>query len=326
MWLSILALVVACEGHVQLFHKASINFTRPIRNAPSVAADGTLSTAGPCGGVLTWGNKTFSTVTPGENVSLAFAYNGGHQSATDNMLRVAMVCGRPNSDALLRNTTVAPTSSPEVNASTSKTLSAGGYDLWVIIPQIPTMTNGQFCTISVLDKRNWGGCVDVEIVNAGAPTPAPANALAGVSLTGSYSFGTTQCVTSSPGCCCLVGAVNVTHATGAATATGSLVLTSCVNGSVVTNMTTSTTITLDQTASNLASLRGSVAVGSNTLTFQATPAGAVVTDTSSVPMYCGLQVSALAPTAGPGTPGANSASVRGLVAGAAVTMGAVLFF
>lgn len=310
MWLSVLALIVACEGHVRLIHKG--NFTRPIRNAATVSADGTLSTAGPCGGVLNWGNKTFSTVTPGENVSLVFAYNGGHQDPTQNMLRVAMICGRPNSDVMLKNTTVAPTFSPLVNASASLT---SGYDLWVIIPPIQNGTNGQFCTISALDVRNWGGCIDVEIVAPGAPTPAPANALTGVSLAGKYSFGDAQCVYDSPQCCCVHGQFNVSHVTGASSATGSLML-SCTNG---TNVSSTNTVALTQVAPNLASLKGSTMVNNKTLTFQVTTTGVLMTDDSAMPQFCGFR-----PRVAP--PVDNSANVQGIFAGLFVTMASALFF
>lgn len=317
MWLSILALIVACEGHVRLIHKSY--FTRPIRNAATVSSDGTLSTSGPCGGVLTWGNKTYSTVTPGENVSLVFAYNGGHQDPKMNMLRVAMVCGRLGSDALLKNSTVAPTFSPLVNASASLTT---GYDLWVIIPQIPNIPNGQFCTISALDVRNWGGCIDVEIVNAAAPTNAPANALAGVSLAGSYSFGNTECVGESPNCCCAIGQLNVTHTTGAASGTGSLLINSC-NGTTVSGLTGS--VSLTQTALNLGSIKGSVTLSNGkTLTFQVTATGVISTDDSAAPMFCGVNTGAAKPN--PNTPTPDSASAHGVFVGFVVTVAAALFF
>lgn len=320
MWLSILALIVACEGHVRLIHKSY--FSRPIRNAGTPAADGVLSVSGPCGGSLKWGNNTYSTVTPGQNVSLVFAYNGGHQNGTLNMLRVAMICGRPDSDVLLKNTTVAPTFSPLVNASNSST---AGYDLWVIIPQIQAGTNGQFCTISALDVRNWGGCIDVEIVDPTAPTPAPAaNALTGVSLGGSYPFGTSECVMDSPNCCCVNGGINVTHTTGATTATASFNFVDCVNG---TSVATTNTVMLTQTASNLASVKGSVTLSNGKLlSFEATTTGVLMTDDSAVPMFCGIKTAGNGISPTPANKDTNSASVQGFFAAFVVAVAAALSF
>jgi len=328
MWI-LLALALACEAHVHLIH--SSYFTYPIRNAPTVSADGTLSTAGPCGGVLTWGNKTYTQVTPGQNVSFTYAYNGGHQSPTLNMLRVAMNCGKPETDLDLANSTVAPTFSPLVNASTSSTL---GYHLWVIIPAIPSGMNGAFCTISGLDVRNWGGCFDVEIVAASTPTPAT-NALTGLSVGGVYTFGEKQCTPDSPNCCCVSGTLQVQHITGATSATGTAELTQC---NTTTNGTLHTIqlivpVTLTQTSMSLASLKGTVTAGANSLSFlvSAGTGGAntliMTDDTSPLPYYCGLN-SNLYAAAGtsPTTANNNGGNARTVGSGIAAVLLALLFF
>jgi len=320
MWLSVVALALVCEAHVRLLHKPY--FTLPIRNAPTMSADGTLSTAGPCGGVQDWGNKSYTTVTVGQNLSLVYAYNGGHQSPTLNMLRVAMVCGKQMSDVLLKNETVAPIFSPLVNASASSTL---GYDLWVIIPAIPSGMNGQFCTISALDVRNWGGCVDVEIVAAGTPTPAPSNALTGINLGGLYTFGSTSCTPDSPACCCVSGTMQVTHTAGATTATATVWFGVCANSNGTSNnVNTSAVVQFTQPAANLASLKATVTVLTNTLTFQLTKGltsnSLIMTDDSAVPYYCGFNTN----MGGGGTPPGNSASRTG--SGIAAIIFAALLF
>jgi len=281
-----------CEAHVRLLHKPE--FTLPIRNAASVSADGTLSTAGPCGGVYNWGNKTFSTVTVGQNLTLVFGYNGGHQSPTLNMLRVAMVCGRINKDDQLKNNSanLATNACPKVNASASLT---SGYYLWVVIPALQTGMNGEFCTISVLDERNWGGCVDVQVLpRPGSPTMAPVeqNALIGKNVAGDYTFGSAQCEVDSPACCCVSGNMTVVHVTGATLASAIIRLSTCVytNG---TSRAVDTVVTaqLNQQAITLASLKATVTVGANTLTFTisaATSNTLLMTDDSAAPGYCGV--------------------------------------
>lgn len=319
----VFALVALCEAHVRLIHKPY--FSLNIRNAPTPSSDGTLSVAGPCGGSLTWGKSGFSNVTVGDNLTLVFAYNGGHQSATDNMLRIAMVCGRPDSDVALKNTTVATVTSPLVNASDSLTT---GYDLWVVIPDIQPGTNGNMCTISALDVRNWGGCIDV-MVSPAPTTPTPAgtvvNGMAGKSVAGIYQFGETQCIHDSPGCCCVTGSLNLSHVTGSGNATGQVWLTSCnhTNYTGTDNISMAYPVTLTQAALTLSSMKGTLSTATNTLTFQvAAGAGGVgntltMTDDSTTPYYCGLDsklfASAFTPSGpsvlGQGTGGQGTAAI-----------------
>jgi len=293
--------VCICEAHVRLIHKSY--FSRPIRNAPSAIADGTLSTSGPCGGSLKWGNATFSQVTEGENVSLVFAYNGGHQDPILNMLRIAMVCGRPDSDAPLRNKmlSIARTTSALVNASASST---AGYDLWVVIPPTnKTQANGTFCTISALDERQWGGCIDVEVVSAPNTNPQT-NALVGKSLAGTFSFEKSDCIVDSPNCCCASGSVTVKHTAGALSATASANISPtslCVNKTFATTTLTQS-VSLTQIASNLASVKGEARVANYTLGFvveAGTPNRLLVTDDSAVPGICGFHATVNGPLPSP---------------------------
>lgn len=327
MWLPFLALVVACEAHVHLIHKSY--FTRPIRNAVSVSADGNYSVSGPCGGALMWGSNTYSPVVEGDNLTLVFGYNGGHQDLNLNMLGVTMVCGRINSDILLKNTTVATNNISYVNASASLT---SGYDLWVIIPPIQAGVNGKFCTIAVADRRGWGGCIDVEVLAAGSPTPAPPSALSGISLTGNSTFGFGQCSYDSTNCCCMNGSITVSHIVGASTGTAQVMFATC-NATVVG---VTTPVMLTQTAPTLAALKGNVTVNGKLLTFQVTASGAIVmTDDSPAPMYCGFQAKSsmtppptMAPTMAPtmGASDSSSATSVQVATGALVSLAIAMLF
>lgn len=241
------------------------------------------------------------------------------------MIRIAMVCGRPDSDIPLKTTTVANITSPLVNASDSLTT---GYDLWVVIPEIQTGTNGDLCTISALDRRDWGGCIDVMVLPA-PTTPTPAgtvvNGMAGKSVAGIYQFGDEQCIRDSPGCCCVTGTLNLSHVTGSGNATGEAWFKTCnhTNYTGIDNMTIGFPVTLTQAAPTLSSMKGSLSTGLNTLTFQvAAGTGGVgntltMTDDSTTPYYCGLDsklfASAFTPSGpsvlGQGTGGQGTAAI-----------------
>lgn len=168
-----------------------------IRNAGAANADGKFSTAGPCGGAKTFGANGETAVLEGAEIELSIAYNGGHKSDTKNFFSVAYVCGKVNqflkpfaggavkgnaqvsqafADAGGMVLTAAQITSPSeypVDATASLT---SGYKIKFKVPK-PTGTGADAnkCTFSLVEYRNWGGCVDLSVTprDPNAPTPPP---------------------------------------------------------------------------------------------------------------------------------------------------------
>ena len=123
----------------------------------------------------------------------------------------------------------------------------GGYSITCTLPATATAND---CTISVLDQRDWGGCVDVNMLAAGAaapPAPPPAPL---VTNAGSYPFSASTMVDTSADTftCCPIssGSLDVPAYAplGAATFTGNLV------GARAINCRTSDAITAPTTATH----------------------------------------------------------------------------
>jgi len=167
--LLLLALIVAplsVHAHVRLRYTGV-----PIRNAASATSDGAYSTAGPCGGQNKFGRNGITQAVGGANMKLKVAYNGGHQSSA-NAFHAAIYCevsgpGATFNDDLL-NGDVAP-AMPLVGGGTTVPAtdsSTAGYDLEVTLP---THSTDKYCVLSLLDQRNWGGCVDLHVVPPDSP-------------------------------------------------------------------------------------------------------------------------------------------------------------
>lgn len=159
------------EAHVKLrFSWEGNGPSWPIRNAPSAQSDGAFSTSGPCGGNAAWGANGFTSISNGANVSLYISYNGGHQSA-NNLFHVAFACDQDGS-TLVQNAfrdgqhtvaTCATVAAPESNVNPP-------YHMVCELPRVDsTSQDDQFCTIAVVEQRNWGGCYDVKVTPDAPP-------------------------------------------------------------------------------------------------------------------------------------------------------------
>lgn len=164
--LFIVALFWVADAHVRQRYLGSLS----IRNANSATANGAASTSGPCGGQNTFGNNGINQVKVGQKVTVGIQYAAGHKSAA-NVFRLTYLCGKPGAQTLLSGPnakTTVPTQ-PEPAADTTVV-----HNFEFTIPATGTGADAQLCTISLLDQRNWGGCVDLQVGTiAGAPTAAP---------------------------------------------------------------------------------------------------------------------------------------------------------
>lgn len=223
------------------------------------STSGAYSVAGPCGitagtASAKWGGVSGSVVplVEGQQLSLTIGYNGGHQDAA-NAFHAAYTCGNytvgmdvSNQEAKLKSTAVVPNritlSNGQQTVPATQSLTSG-YVLTFPVPNVPEGMNSATCIISLLDQRQWGGCIDVRISKA-APTPAasassstgsgetPAPVVVNPllsqadTLSGIYSTQAGQCDTNVAaatntlsGCCCLAGTLKLIHVQGSDLAT-----------------------------------------------------------------------------------------------------------
>jgi len=174
------------QGHVRMFYDSGIagSTPRPIRNANNEQANGGFSVAGPCGGQANWGagGTQMSTSAPGDKVTLKINYNGGHRSAA-NEFAVRALCGAtgsgPTQDQMKDAEDLAAgvcnvLSCPNANEYPCKAPNGNAFtEGYIFECTIPNSFAGQDCTYSVLDQRDWGGCVDVRVNSQLAPTGVP---------------------------------------------------------------------------------------------------------------------------------------------------------
>ncbi len=174
----ILGLVtLSARAHVRL-HCDSADCL-PVRNARSRDGDGQMSVSGPCGGGMAWGANGFGYVQDGSTVTARINYNGGHRTAA-NAFTARFLCGSPGQNDFRTATDLAaascvtsagcagsyPCPAPNGNAET------GGYTLACTV-SVPGLAAGEKrqCSLSVLDQRLWGGCLDFEVESVVPPTP-----------------------------------------------------------------------------------------------------------------------------------------------------------
>lgn len=160
---SVLTFLAAASSHVMM------GFTNmAIRNANTPTSNGRASVAGPCGGVDAFGANGKSQVKVGQTVQVQIAYAAGH-AAPANVFRLAYACGKPG-QSILGTTSATQTqipTQPEPAASVGKM-----HTFSFTIPATGAGVDAGLCTVSLLDQRNWGGCVDLEVA-AAVDTPPP---------------------------------------------------------------------------------------------------------------------------------------------------------
>ena len=242
----------ALLGHVRMLYMDGVT-PGPIRNAGSATGDGRGSVAGACGGGgLAFGANGIGTVTDGQQVTLNINYAAGHASA-QNAFRFVLACsaGTTPDAAVTQNgvegqATVLTAADNGCTATSAGAAAAYDGQTGVAAPQaivpggysvtctLPSQGGARACTMSLLDQRDWGGCVDVNMLAAGDPLPPSPPPAPIVPSTGSYPFNRENLVDSSAStftCCPLDGGYLTvpTYAIGAPsfTATMTSVLASC---------------------------------------------------------------------------------------------------
>ena len=168
-------------------HSRRVLHVRVTDNERAVRNNGGFSVSGPCGGADTWGqgSKGATEVANGQRVCAMINYNGGHKSPA-NAFRAVFACGGNLPQNSFKGLSSLPlvdgTSPSELILGNTITAAGGnnvkpGYTLCVDLPpQTLTDENSKKCTLSLLDQRDWGGCLDfalTEPVPTPPPTPAP---------------------------------------------------------------------------------------------------------------------------------------------------------
>lgn len=214
---------------------------RPIRNASSASGDGRASVEGPCGGNLAWGANGSSSAEAGDEVTVKFNYGANHPSNA-NLLQARWACNQPSSNELKSvqyNMPIGNVNSLQPGQCASLRCPVSGQypcaapdaqidNGYVFKCRIPSDALNQDCTLSIVDQRDWGGCLDISV----------SRSVAGVDQytldehTGSYdyqAFSESVDVTSGAfaSCCCGMtgGSFTVTKNNSNASLNGSIELT-----------------------------------------------------------------------------------------------------
>lgn len=161
----------------------------PIRNANSATGDGRASVAGACGGQNTWGanGNAVGQDGPANVMTLDINYAAGHASP-NNVFSMAFSCEDTSQNGL-------SAAAAKLTAADGCTCTSGGADIGYPCPAPQAIVPGGYrvtctlpqqniqlgetkdCTVSLLDQRDWGGCVDIQLASAAAilpPAPPPA--------------------------------------------------------------------------------------------------------------------------------------------------------
>jgi len=216
---SMLLAILTAASHAHVAMRFIAGQPGPIRNAGSASGNGRGSVAGACGGgTLAFGANGIGQVTDGQQVTLNINYAAGHRS-NQNAFRFVYACGDTSQNGVENSGTVLTAAANGCTAQVSgaaapytgtsgvaapNAIVDGGY---TITCTLPSTTQAQ-CTMSLLDQRDWGGCVDVNVLPANAalpPAPPPAPI---VSNRGSYAFSeaTTVDTSASTFTCCPLSA------------------------------------------------------------------------------------------------------------------------
>jgi hypothetical protein len=222
------------EAHVKLVFTP---LQMPIRNAASATGDGSFSTSGPCGGSNKLGAMGFNVVQDGQQLCAKINYNGGHANAA-NRFRATFACGAAlgtGTQTVMQSLTPlklkeVPGVSTKIEADgisvNSAVNTAAGYTLCVDLPKqnlgagVADTDVRRQCTMSILDQRQWGGCIDMKIASGAVPTAPPTPIVPqtfSAAAAGTYTVNT--CDTETGGNCCLKGTLAVT---ASGSVTGSL--------------------------------------------------------------------------------------------------------
>jgi len=186
--MSLVLLLAASEGHVRLNYIDGSDLA--IRNAGTATGNGRASVAGACGGENTWGTNGNAVGQDGMEITMNLQYAAGHNGD----FRMAFACGGTTQNdlsaaaATLEGCTCVKDGAPVAYPCTGMSVGEEAVVTCLMPSQALAVGETADCTVSVLDGRDWGGCVDVQMVSAAAilpPSPPPAPL---VSNTGPYKM------------------------------------------------------------------------------------------------------------------------------------------
>jgi len=284
-----LLLLGSAHAHVRLNY---INGSdHPIRNANSATGNGRASVAGPCGGEDAWGTNGHSIGQDGMDITLSLSYAAGHTGTFE----MAFACGA--------NTTENALAASSAKLSTGCTCEKDGQPTSYPCPGMNAGEEGVVtcplpslglalgdtadCTASLMDQRDWGGCVDLRVHAAAAPRPPASPPAPFTNQAGTYDLTTGGSIDTSAdtfSCCPIVGTLTVPaypQGTAAVTVTLSAAATGCrtskeiVNPSYTNDMTLSQQVSLTLEAGADA-YSGQVALGTPAQTFEVRVEGRVL--------------------------------------------------
>jgi len=193
-------LLGAAEAHVSMVYKDGQ--AGGIRNANTPTGNGQASVQKNCGdgGRAAFGSNGVATLKDGDTVTYAMRYAAGH----NGNFRMAYACGTQDGSAL-----EAPTAALTGCTATGGAGAYNGADgaqaqgqntMDITCPLTPQgNTDPTDCVIGILDQRDWGGCIDVNLLSAADPAPPSPPPAPFVSSVGTYAFQNARKVDTSAG-------------------------------------------------------------------------------------------------------------------------------
>lgn len=191
----LLLVPLAIDAHVSM--RYTEGQVGPIRNARTATGNGAASVNGACGNNAAFGANGVGIAKDGDTVTLDINYAAGHNGG----FRMAYSCGDTSPAGLTANSAGLTTAAGQGSCSGTSNGAPATYNDQTGVPAqgqnsvkltctLPLQNNAasQECTISLLDGRDWGGCVDINLQPAAAalpPSPPPEPL---VSNAGSYAF------------------------------------------------------------------------------------------------------------------------------------------
>ena len=197
---SIGLLLGAAEAHVSMVYKDGQ--VGSIRNANNPTGNGQASVQTNCGGATQFGSNGVGTLQDGATVTYSMRYAAGHNGA----FRMAYACNTQDgtqleADAARLTDCTVTGAGGAYGAGQAGGATATGQNPMDITCVLPEQGNAapQDCVIGILDQRDWGGCIDINLVPAAAPLPPNPPPAPFVSSAGYYALLNTREIDTSAG-------------------------------------------------------------------------------------------------------------------------------
>jgi len=322
------------NGHVRLNYIDGSDL--PIRNANSATGNGRASGAGPCGGEDVWGTNGNGVGQDGMSVTLNLQYAAGHTGTFE----MAFSCTDTTENALVASSAKLSTQCTCTKNGVPTTypcpsMNAGEEGVVTCPLPLQGLAVGETadCTVSALDQRDWGGCVDLRLVSALAvlpPAPPPPPWLSSAGVYGLTAAGSIDTSSASFTCCAILGTLTVpAYPSGAASVTATLEATAsdcrvsaAVDAAGGNDMTLSVQVPLNvEAAAGLSAYSGQVALGTPAQTFEVRVENQVLELTmvdAAEPILCDAYSLGPAPPPPPPASGLSGGALAGVISGSVI--------